>query len=142
MRKIDLNKSFFQTLKGFKEFMPIMLGTILFISLFIVIIPESFYRKIFGLNEFINVMVGSIFGSVAVGSPITSYIIGGELLSQGVSLFVAIAFILAWVTVGIIQLPAESLMLGKKFAIVRNLLSFASAIIIAFLTVITLSIFI
>ena len=141
MKKSDLNKSFFQTLRGFKEFLPIMFGIILSISLLITVIPQSFYKKIFNSNEIVNVFIGAISGSIAAGNPMTSYIIGGELLYQGVSLFVITAFILAWVTVGLIQLPAESLMLGKKFAIIRNLLSFISAIVISFLTVTTLLMF-
>jgi len=48
------------------------------------------------------------------------------------------AFIISWVTVGIVQLPAESLMLGKKFAFTRNIVSFITAIIIAILTVFTI----
>ena len=65
---------------------------------------------------------------------------GGEILDQGVALVAIVAFLLSWVTVGIIQLPAESLILGKKFALVRNLVSFVSAIVIAILVVLTLSI--
>jgi hypothetical protein len=48
------------------------------------------------------------------------------------------AFIVSWVTVGLVQLPAESLMLGRKFAFTRNIVSFITAIIIAILTVFTL----
>jgi hypothetical protein len=48
------------------------------------------------------------------------------------------AFIAAWVTVGVIQLPAEAAILGKRFALTRNALSFIFAIIVAIATVITL----
>jgi uncharacterized membrane protein YraQ (UPF0718 family) len=71
-------------------------------------------------------------------SPFTSYIIGGELRQEGVSMLAITAFIVVWVTVGIIQLPAEALMLGKRFAIARNAVSFFVSIVIAFLTVLTL----
>ena len=50
------------------------------------------------------------------------------------------AFILSWITVGTVQLPAESLMLGKRFALVRNGISFVMAILVALLTVITLEV--
>jgi len=51
------------------------------------------------------------------------------------------AFLLTWITVGIVQLPAESLMLGRNFTIARNLMSFLTAIIVAVFTVFTLSFF-
>lgn len=71
----------------------------------------------------------------------TSYIIGGELLKNGVSLVAVLAFIVSWVTVGTVQLPAESLMLGRKFALLRNGISLIMAIAIAVLTVLILGIF-
>lgn len=46
--------------------------------------------------------------------------------------------IVSWVTVGVVQLPAEALLLGGRFAMLRNLLSFLFAIVIAFLIVATL----
>ncbi len=77
---------------------------------------------------------------MAAGNPLTSYIIGGELQKNGIILAAVIAFILSWVTVGTVQLPAESLMLGKRFALVRNGISFVMAILVALLTVITLEV--
>jgi hypothetical protein len=42
---------------------------------------------------------------------------------------------MAWVTVGLAQLPAEISALGSRFALVRNAISFALSIAIAFATV-------
>jgi hypothetical protein len=44
----------------------------------------------------------------------------------------------AWVTVGIVQFPAEAGILGKRFAITRNTLSFILAIGVSIATVTTL----
>jgi len=68
-------------------------------------------------------------------NPINSYVIGGELLEQGVSLYAVTAFIAAWVTIGWVQLPAEMAALGTKFAVIRNALSFVLCIFISILTV-------
>ena len=126
-----------KTLNSFKKSLPVLLGMILLISLAQALIPKEFYLKIFSGSPLIDPLVGAVFGSVAAGNPVTSYVISGELLKQGVSLIAVTAFILSWVTVGIVQFPAESLLLGKKFAITRNLISFVSAIIIAILVVLT-----
>jgi uncharacterized membrane protein YraQ (UPF0718 family) len=48
------------------------------------------------------------------------------------------AFIVSWVTVGIIQFPIEAKALGKRFTFLRNLSSFVFSIIIAFITVLIL----
>jgi hypothetical protein len=75
------------------------------------------------------------FCPISSGNPINSYIIGGELLEYGVGLCAVTALIIAWVTVGLAQLPAEISALGSRFALVRNAISFVLSIAIAFATV-------
>ena len=126
--------------RGLWKAVPMILGTILLISLISVLIPKSFYTKVFSKNMFFDSIIGSSVGSISVGNPITSYIFGGELLKQGISLLAVTAFLVAWVTVGLIQLPAESAILGKKFALLRNITSFILAIIVAIITILILGI--
>lgn len=140
MNKNQLKQAGIKTYNNFKQFLPILLGIILLIALMQTALPKNFWSNIFIGNNFLDPLIGAIFGSIAAGNPLTSYIIGGELLDVGVSLVAVTAFLLAWVTVGVIQLPAESLMLGKKFAIIRNIVSFFSAIVIAVLVVFTIGI--
>ena len=115
--------------------LPVLIGAILLISLANSIIPKSAYSKVFSGRYIIDPFIGSMLGSIFAGNPVTSYILGGEFLSQGISLIVVTAFLVSWVTVGILQLPAESTILGKKFAFSRNALSFIFSIIVALITV-------
>lgn len=48
------------------------------------------------------------------------------------------SFIVAWMTVGVIQLPAEAAILGRRFACVRNILIYILAILVSIVTVKTL----
>lgn len=112
----------------------VMLGVIILISILLAIIPKDLYSLTTGIS-FIDAFLGSALGSIAAGNPITSYVLGGELLVGGASLFFVTALIISWVTVGIVQLPAESYLLGKKFSIYRNILAFISSIIIALILV-------
>jgi len=125
------------TFNSFKMSFPILVGVLLLISLIASTLPKKYLHLLITGNDILDPIVGAVIGSVAAGNPLTSYILGGELLKQGVSLLAVTAFIVAWVTVGIVQLPAESLLLGKKFAIVRNSVSFILTILIAVLTSIT-----
>ncbi len=113
--------------------LPIMLGIILLLGISQALISSNFYQKIFSQNTLLDTLIGGIAGSIFAGNPITSHIIGGELLKQGVSISAVTAFLVSWVTVGIVQLPAESILLGKRFAITRNILSFFFAVIIGIL---------
>lgn len=138
MKFVNIKKSATQTLNALKRSILIILSILLLISFVINAIPKDFFNKIFTGNNILDPIIGAVFGSIAVGNPINSYILGGELIEQGVSLIAVTAFILTWVTVGVVQLPAESMMLGRKFAIYRNIFAFITAIIIAVLTTIIL----
>ncbi|MFO8016272.1 MAG: hypothetical protein R6U32_04155 [Candidatus Woesearchaeota archaeon] len=118
--------------------LPILLGVILLISMANALIPKSAYAALFGESELLNSFIGAGIGSVLAGNPVTSYVIGGEFLDQGISLMAVTAFLIAWVTVGIVQLPAESMLLGKRFAITRNIASFILSIVTAALVVIVI----
>jgi uncharacterized membrane protein YraQ (UPF0718 family) len=85
-------------------------------------------------DSILGPLLGASIGSIAAGHPMTSYIIAGELREAGLGVATIAAFVISWVTVGMVQLPAEIAALGKKFALVRNVLCFLSSIAIAYLT--------
>lgn len=128
-------------LNNIKMSVPILVGVLLLIGLVNTLVPKEFFSRIFTGNRVLDPLIGALFGSIAAGNPLTSYVIGGELLNNAVSLVAVLAFIVSWVTVGTVQLPAESLMLGRKFALLRNGISLVMAIVIAVLTVLILEIF-
>jgi len=130
-RQKKLWGSFYKSLKSFGTSLPTLIGVILLLGLFRIHVSPRLMASIFKGELFRDSIIGSIIGSISVGNPITSYIIGVELLKEGVSLFAVVAFISAWVTVGVIQLPAEAAILGKRFALARNLISFILAILIS-----------
>ncbi|MDY7019309.1 MAG: NifB/NifX family molybdenum-iron cluster-binding protein [Chloroflexota bacterium] len=121
--------------KQFANVIPILVGVVLCIGLFNAFVSEEALASIFSGNTALDTLWGACFGSILAGNPINSYVIGEALLSNGVSLFAVTAFILTWVTVGLIQLPAEIASLGLRFALVRNALCFIMAIPVAILTV-------
>jgi len=136
-----LKKSIIKATKGLWMAFPMILATILLVSLITTLVPKSFYVSVFSKNQFLDSFIGGIIGSISAGNPVTSYIFGGEMLKQGVGLIAVTAFLVAWVTVGLIQLPAESAILGKKFALLRNITAFILAIIVAIVTILILGVF-
>jgi uncharacterized membrane protein YraQ (UPF0718 family) len=116
----------------FKTALPILLGVLLLINLLDPLL-QSRYRQWFTGDYLADTLIGALAGSISFGIPITSYIVGGELLAKGVSLLAVTAFIMTWTTVGLVMLPLEASFLGRKFALVRNALNFFFAILIAVL---------
>jgi len=125
--------------RQFTTLLPTLLGVVLLIGLFNAFVSKQFLASIFSGNVALDTLWGACFGSILSGSPINSYVIGGELLKYDISLFAVTAFIITWVTVGLVQMPAEIAALGRRFALLRNGLSFILAIPIAIITVVILN---
>ncbi len=135
MKQNKFKSALKKTFRSLSNFIPLIIGVVILISIINVWIPKEFYGKLFSKNIFFNMLIGDALGSVLAGNSITSYILGGEFLKQGISLFVVTTFVVSWVTVGIVQLPVESIALGKRFAILRNLSAFILSILVAVITV-------
>lgn len=134
LKQMNIKKATQKSLNNFKIMIPILIGVLLLVNL-ITVASSDIYLKLFTGNYIKDSFIGALAGSVSFGIPVTSYIIGGELLKDGVSLLAVTAFILTWSTVGIAMLPLEISFLGKKFAIIRNIVNFIFAIVIAVLVV-------
>jgi uncharacterized membrane protein YraQ (UPF0718 family) len=133
-----IKNSLRKTVKTFINVLPIIVAMLLLTSLVVTVFPEQISAGLFGNGDILDTLLGASIGSIAAGHPLASYLLGGELLGGGVSLTAVTALVVAWVTVGIVQLPAEAMMLGTRFAVYRNIICFIATVFIAFLTVNTL----
>ena len=131
-------RSFWQVLKksslSFLGMTPLLVGVIGLVGIFQVLVTPEMIGSLFKGSILTDTLIGTVSGGVSVGNPIVSYVIGGELAVQGISLYAVSAFILSWVTLGIVQLPAEIEVFGGRFTLYRNLLSFVFTICIAIAT--------
>jgi len=134
---MTLKESILKSARMFSMAIPTIIGILILISLFNVYVPPSYFKMLFSGSYFDSV-TGALIGSVVAGNPVTSYLISGDLIRQGISLTAVTAFLVSWVTVGVIQLPAEIQFLGKRFAIARNISAFALSLLVAFVTVVIL----
>ncbi|OQX73392.1 MAG: permease [Campylobacteraceae bacterium 4484_4] len=124
----------------FGKIFPMLIALFLLIGLFETFITPEMITSLFGHSPFVDMVIGVGVGTVATGQPIISYILGGDLLQNGVSLYAVSAFILSWVTLGITQLPLEWSLFGARFTITRNLLSLVFAFVTAWLTALSMEI--
>ena len=138
MQRHRLIESLKKTARTFVNLLPIIIGMLLLTALAVTLFPEHIPIGLSGRSDVLDALIGASVGSVAIGHPLASYLLGGEMLKSGMSLVAVTALIVSWITVGIVQLPAEVLMLGVRFAIFRNVICFFSAVAIALLSVYTL----
>jgi len=114
--------------------LPVLLSVILLVGLFQTFVSEAWMSSLFTGRPLSDAFVGAVFGSVLAGNPVNSYVIGKGLLEVSVRLAGVTGFILTWVTVGMVQLPAEVAALGLRFAVIRAAIAFALSIATACVT--------
>ncbi|HEB83166.1 MAG TPA: hypothetical protein ENJ11_09930 [Gammaproteobacteria bacterium] len=136
-----LNTATRKTLKSLWQLLPVLAGVLLLAGMVVEIIPLLVRQGILGHGLWQDTILANIIGSVSTGQPIVSYVLAGELQTAGIGLLPVTVFIISWVTVGVISLPAEAVTLGWRFALSRNLIAFIMALLIGWLTVVTLNAF-
>ncbi|MFP3903468.1 MAG: NifB/NifX family molybdenum-iron cluster-binding protein [Armatimonadota bacterium] len=124
-----------RSLRQFGNILPVLLGVMLLAGLLKVFISREALTAIFSGRPVTDTLWGAVSGSIFAGNAVNSYVIGAALRDAGVSLFAVTAMIITWVTVGIVQLPAEASALGTRFTIVRNAVAFVVSLGVAMLTV-------
>jgi uncharacterized membrane protein YraQ (UPF0718 family) len=122
---------------SFLAMAPLLLGVIGLVGIFQIMVTPEFLASLFRGNILLDTLIGTLSGATSAGNPIVSYLIGGELVEQGISLFAVSAFIISWVTLGFIQLPAEVEVFGGQFTLYRNILAFVFTMFIAVATTLT-----
>lgn len=137
-QKPSFLKVFKKSSLSFLAMAPLLLGVIGLVGLFQVLVTPQMLASLFQGNPLLDTLIGTFTGAISAGNPIVSYILGGELLDQGISLYAVSAFILSWVTLGLIQLPAEVEVFGGRFTLYRNILSFLFTMLIAVATSLSL----
>jgi len=136
---MQLKQVFHKTLRSFLAILPLIAAMVLLTGLILQFLPIQKLSSLFGKHAVLDSFGGALLGSVSAGQPLVSYVLGGELLAGGVSLVAVTALIISWVTVGSIQLPYEAMMLGTRFALYRNFISFVLSMALAVMTVTTLN---
>ncbi len=74
--------------------------------------------------------MGGLVGAVAIGPPVAAFPLAGSLLEAGAWAPAVAAFIVAWISVGVVTLPFEAQIFGWRFALARNGFTFAVALFI------------
>jgi uncharacterized membrane protein YraQ (UPF0718 family) len=95
--------------------------------------PELIKRALGAEGGIVSLLAGDALGSIAAGPPVAAYPIASELLKSGAWAPAVAAFIVSWTLVGFVSIPFEARTFGTRFALVRNGLSFAFAMIIGLL---------
>jgi len=121
--------------KKLSKISPAFLSMLIVVSVILFLVPEKAILNSFGNNnKFIGVILASFIGSVTLMPGPIVYPLCGILLKKGASYMVLSAFSTTLMMVGVLTYPVEKEYFGAKITIIRNILSFFIALVIALIT--------
>lgn len=135
---VNREKTFKAIKIAFNEFiniLPAFLLMIIFISIILFLIPDKVILNYLGnKGKLSGVLFALLFGSITIMPGFIAFPLAGILLKKGVLYMVISAFTTTLMMVGIITYPIEKKYFGIKLTIIRNVISFFIAIIVAIAT--------
>jgi len=121
--------------RKFIKILPAFLIMLIFVSLTLFVFPSEELVNFLGRNNKLHGVLFALFlGSITIVPGFIAFPICGILLRKGVSYMVLSAFTTTLMMVGIITYPIEKEYFGRKITIIRNIISFFIAIIVAIIT--------
>ena len=133
----DKRKTLLSLKKAWKMFtgvLPQFIAILLFVGVALAVLsPETIRRMIGEETGFIGMLLASLVGAFSLVPVMIAFPIVSELLKSGAGIIQMAVFVSTLTTVGLITIPIETKYLGKKIAVLRNMLAFAFSFITAYL---------
>jgi len=121
--------------KKFVNILPAFLTMLIFVSVVLFLVPDKVISNYLGnSNKFVGVTFASFFGSITLMPGFIAFPLCGILLKKGVPYMVLSAFTTTLMMVGVLTYPIEKEYFGMKVTIIRNVISFFIALIVALMT--------
>ena len=118
--------------KRFTNILPAFLIMLVLVSIVLFFVSDETISNYLGTeSKFVGVALASFFGSITLMPGFIAFPLCGVLLQKGVAYTVLAAFTTTLMMVGVLTAPVEKEYLGIKVTIVRNIMSFFIALIVA-----------
>jgi len=119
--------------KSFKALLPVLMGMIAVVGFVLAALPPSLITKVFQMHNWMGYGLVAMVGTVITLPGPVAFPLAGTLLKHGAEYGLLATFITTLTMVGTVTAPAEIAHFGKRFTLVRQLVSFALAILIGIL---------
>jgi len=119
--------------KSLVELAPRVLGLVAIVGLMLALVPPAVLARLFNIHGIAGFTVVSVIGSIITMPGPIAFPLAGTLLKLGAAPATLAAFVTTLTMVGTVSAPIEVSYFGTRFTIVRQSLSFLTAIIIGLL---------
>lgn len=111
--------------KSFENIMPQFLTIVLLIGLTLAMVTPAQISQIMGKESgWTGTLMAAVIGAITLLPGFVAFPLAGSLLRNGAGYAQIAAFVSTLMTVGIITFPLESQTIGRKAALLRNVLAF------------------
>ena len=118
--------------KKFTNILPAFLTMLIIVSIVLFLVPDKVISNYLGnKNMFTGLVLALFFGSITLMPGFVAFPLCGILLKKGVGYMVLSAFTTTLMMVGILTYPIEKEYFGVKVTVIRNVISFFIAVIVA-----------
>jgi uncharacterized membrane protein YraQ (UPF0718 family) len=116
------------------KLLPEFLMLLVFVSVLLTLVSQETLAAVLGRQAgSLGVIAAACIGSVALIPGPIAYPLAGMLAESGVPLTVLAVFITTLMMVGILTFPVEKAYLGRRLAVLRNVLCLVGALVIGVL---------
>lgn len=119
--------------KSLRELVPRVLGMVALVGLVLALVPPELITRLFSFPGISGFVLVSAIGSVITMPAPIAFPLVGSLFRLGAAPASLAAFVTTLTMVGLITAPMEISHFGKRFTLIRQTLSFITAIIIGLL---------
>lgn len=114
--------------------LPQFIAIQLLVGLLLTLLPPHTIQSLIGTESGFNgMLISSIIGSISLVPVLIAFPIAAELLKNGAGIAQISVFISTLTMVGFVTLPMETKYLGKKLALLRNILIYFFSFILAYI---------
>jgi uncharacterized membrane protein YraQ (UPF0718 family) len=119
--------------KAFENILPQFLGIIVLAGILLAFLNPQLISRVIGRKSgWAGVAGAALMGSVTLIPGFIAFPLAALLLQNGAGVSQIGAFVSSLMMVGVVTLPVEIRFLGRKVALLRNLLSLAFSFLVAF----------
>ena len=128
-----------RSLRMFVNLLPTLVTVLAAVSLLMAAVHPATLERWLGGGGPVPFVAALIVGSIALIPGFVAFPLAGVLKDNGATTAVLAAFITTLLMVGVVTLPIEIRFFGRRLAVLRNLLAFGGAVVVALVMTVILS---
>lgn len=137
LQRVDRGKTLLSlqvAARSLRKLIPLLIAVFGMVGLFQVFLSPAQVEQALGAsNGWMSLFLGASLGAVSIGPPLAAYPLAGSMLDARAWPPAVAAFVITWISIGVITLPFEASVFSIRYALLRNGIGFVVAMLVGLL---------